>query len=179
LVTFQSGRGVRELETPVTEALLLLEREGKSGATSRYDGEDATLKQVAEMLGAVSVNSVVVFDDDPPDNEPRILPAQSQSSIGGAGALPTALAALFDKRDNQVKLDRSLAAERHLYVFMEDGGASAVLEGMWPLPASPADPAGVIDVLWVYCPSVSWLIFRTRPAADKWEKFVAATGAPA
>jgi hypothetical protein len=176
LVTFQSGSGVREMEAPVTEVLLRLEREGRDGATRRYDGDDPSLREVADRLQAVRVNSVFVFDHDPPDNEPRIFPAQSQSSIGGAGALPAALTAVLEKGDNQKKLARSNTDERHLYVFMEDGGASAVLEGMWPLPPSPEDPAGVIDTLWVYCPSVSGLVFRTRPADKQWEKFVALTG---
>jgi hypothetical protein len=63
---------------------------------------------------------------------------------------------------------------------MEDGGAGAVLEGMWLLPACPEDPAGVIDTLWVYCPSASsYLLFRTHPGGEEWEKFIAATGDPA
>lgn len=178
LATFQSGSGVREMEAPLTEVLLRLEREGVNGATSRYDGDDATLQEVAGILGGIRVNSVFVFDNDPPDNEPRIFPAQSQSSIGGAGALPAALSALFEKRDNQEKLARSETDERHLYVFMEDGGASAVLEGMWPPPASPEDPAGVIDTFWVYCPSASSYLFRTRPADGESQRFIAGTGEP-
>jgi hypothetical protein len=179
LVVFPSGIGVRELEAPVTEVLLRLEREGKDGATNSYGGDDATLREVAEALRAIRVNSVFVFDHEPPANEPRIFPAQSERSVGGAGALPAALTALFQKRDNQEKLARSKADERHLYVFMEDGGASAVLEGMWPLPASPEDPAGVIDTLWVYCPSASsYLLFRNRPGTDEWERFNTVTGEP-
>lgn len=176
LVVFPSGSDVRELEAPVTEVLLRLEKEGADGATSRYEGDDATLKEVADILREIPVNSVFVFDHDPPSNEPRIFPAQSEPSIGGAGALPAALAAVFEKADNQRKLARSETDERHLYVFIEDGGASAVLEGMWPLPAPPQDPTGVVDTLWVYCPSVSAYLFRTQPGGEEWERFIGLTG---
>lgn len=98
----------------------------------------------------------------------------------GAGDLVAALTALFEKRDNQEKLTRAQVDERHLYVFMEDGGASSVLEGAWPLPASPDDPEGVIDTLWIYSPSASsYLLFRNRPGTDEWEKFNTVTGDPA
>jgi hypothetical protein len=59
---------------------------------------------------------------------------------------------------------------------MEDGGAGAVLEGMWPLPPAPSDPEGVIDVLWVYSPSVSAYVFRVVPGSADWNRFVTATG---
>jgi hypothetical protein len=95
------------------------------------------------------------------------------------GDLVVALSALFEKRDNQQKLARAQADERHLYVFMEDGGANGVLEGAWPLPACPAGPEGVIDMLWVYSPSVSGYVFRTRPGSDEWEKYEALNGDPA
>jgi hypothetical protein len=179
LVVFPSGIGVREIEEPLTEVLLRLEGEGRSFATKRYEGDDEILIEIAELLNGLPVNSVSVFDPDPPAAEPRILLAQSDSSIGTAGALPAALATIFQKGDNQDKLARSRTDERHLYVFMEHGGASAVLEGAWPLPPCPEDPAGVIDTLWVYCPSVSSYLFRAHPGSDDWEKFIALTGDPA
>jgi hypothetical protein len=178
-VIFPTGIGLREIEEPLTEVLLRLEKEGKGWATKRYEGDDTTLTEVAEILSGLPVNSVSVFDPDPSPHEPRILLSQSDSSTGSAGALPAALAAVFKKGDNQQKLARAKADERHLYVFMEDNGASAVLEGAWPLPACPEEPTGVIDTLWVYCPSVSSHLFRTRPGSDKWERFIALTGVPA
>jgi hypothetical protein len=30
----------------------------------------------------------------------------------------------------------------------------------------------------VYCPSVSSYLFRTRPAGEEWERFIALTGEP-
>jgi hypothetical protein len=179
LVTFPSGIGIREIEAPLTEVLLRLEQEGIEGAERRYDGDDATLREVAEILGQLPVNSVFVFDPNPTEDEPRIFLAQSLSFRGGSGDLPAAITALFAKGDNQAKLARAECDERHLYVFMEDGGASAVLEGAWPLPACPPDPAEVIDTLWVYCPSVSGYLFRTRPGSEVWERFVTLTGDPA
>jgi hypothetical protein len=133
-VIFPPGIGLREIEEPLTEVLLRLEHEGKGWATKRYQGDDTTLTEVAEILSGLPVNSVSVFDPDPSPHEPRILLSQSDSSIGSAGALPAALAAVFQKGDNQQKLAGAQADERHLYVFMEDNGASAVLEGAWPLP---------------------------------------------
>jgi hypothetical protein len=176
LVVFPSGGDVRGLEAPVTEVLLRLEREERDEAMSHYEGDDQTLQEVAEALQASGINSVFVFDHDPPLTEPRIFPVQSERSIGGAGALPAALSAVLEKGDNQRKLARAKTDERHLYVFMEDGGASAVLEGMWPLPASPDDPTGVVDAIWIYCPSVSGYLFRITPGGQDWERFAALTG---
>jgi hypothetical protein len=82
----------------------------------------------------------------------------------------------LEKRDNQAKLAWAEADERHLYVFMEDGGAGAVLEGMWPLPPAPSDPESVIDLLWVYSPSASAYVFNTQPGSSDWKRFVATTG---
>jgi hypothetical protein len=122
------------------------------------------------------VSSVVVWEASPPSDQPRILVSQSEQQIGSDGSLPGALAAVFEKRDNQEKLSRADVDERHLYVFMENGGAGAVLEGVWPLPACPSDPEAVIDVLWVYSPSVSAYIFKTEPGGNVWTRFLVATG---
>lgn len=177
-VIFPTGIGLREIEEPLTKVLLRLEREDRSFASSRYQGDDATLTEIAETLKGLPVNSVSMWPDGSSD-EPRILLSQSDSSIGTAGALPAALDAVFLKDDNQRKLAEAEVDERHLYIFMEDNGAGAVLEGAWPLPACPEDPHGVIDTVWVYCPSVSSYLFRTHPGHDEWEKFIAPTGAPA
>jgi hypothetical protein len=178
-VVFPTGIGVREIEDPLTEVLLRLESEGRNFANRRYQGDDKILIEIAKILQRLPVNSVSVFDPDPPPAEPHILLSQSDSSIGTSGALPAALAAVFQKGDNQEKLARADTDERHLYVFMEHAGASAVLEGAWPLPACPEDPAGVIDTLWVYSPSVSSYLFRAHPGSDDWKKFIALTGDPA
>lgn len=173
-----TGGDIRALQPRLEGALARLERTGQEFATSRYDGEDATLREVAAELTDLRVNSVSLWEADPPRDQPRILVSQSDSSIGTAGALPAALAAVFEKGDNQEKLARAEVDARHLYVFMEDGGAGAVLEGAWPLPECPADPAGVIDTVWVYSPSVSAYLFCVRPGTDAWRKYVAATGEP-
>ena len=178
-VVFPSGIGLREIEEPLTETLRRLEREGRSQATRRYEGEDAILSEVANVLGELNVSAVQVWDPEPGADLPRILLSQSDTWVGGVGDLVVALAALFEKRDNQKKLVRAHVDERHLYVFMEDGGANGVLEGAWPLPACPPDPEGVIDTLWVYSPSASSYVFRTQPGSEHWEKFVALTGDPA
>jgi hypothetical protein len=176
-VVFPTGVSIRKLERRLEELLTRLEAEGKTSATSDYEGEDATLGEVAAVLRELRVNSVNVWEESPPSDQPRILLSQSQRVIGTAGALPGAIAAVFERGDNQEKLARAEADERHLYVFMEDAGSGAVLEGMWPLPACPADPADVIDTVWVYSPSVSAYLFRTRPGSAECERFIAATGA--
>jgi hypothetical protein len=178
-VIFPSGADLWEMDEPLTELLRRLEREGIEGVTRRYDGDDATQREVAQVLGALNISTVWVWDAEPDADAPRILPSQSDTWVGGLGDLSAALTALFEKRDNQQKLARAKADERHLYVVMEDGGANGVLEGVWPLPACPPDPEGVIDTLWVYSASVSSLVFRVRPGTEQWEKFVSVTGEPA
>jgi hypothetical protein len=178
-VVVPTGIGISELQPRLGELLARLEAEGKDGVASNFDGDDATLTDVAAALRDLRVNSVNLWDESPPEGQPHILLSQSMRVIGTAGALPGAIAAVFEKDDNQQKLERADADERHLYVVLEDGGSAAVLEGVSPLPACPADPKGVIDTLWVYSPSVSAYLFRTRPGTADWERFVAATGAPA
>ena len=175
-VVVPTGIGIRELQPRLAEVLARLEGEKKTEATSRYNGDDAILRDAAAVLTDLRVNTVIVWEESPPDDQPRVLISQSERQVGTAGSLPGALASVFEKRDNQAKLARAEADERHLYVFMEDGGAGAVLEGMWPLPAAPSDPEGVIDVLWVYSPSVSAYIFMTEPGSADWTRFIAATG---
>jgi hypothetical protein len=176
-VIFTSGRGIREIEAALQAILERLESEGHDMATTRYEGNDASLVETANALRDLGVSSVSVWDAEPDPDEPRIVLSQATSSIGTAGALTAAIEAVFEKRDNQTKLERAERDERHLYVLMEHDGASAVLEGVWPLPASPADPTSVIDVLWVYSPSSSSRLFRTRPGAQEWECFSTHTGA--
>jgi hypothetical protein len=181
-VIFPSGADLRAMEAPLTELLHRLEREGKAdGVNRRYDGPDANLREAAARLAEIGVSTVTVWEVEPDEDAPRILLSQSDTWVGGAGDLVAALTALFEKRDNQEKLARAEVDERHLYVFMEDGGASSVLEGAWPnLPTSPGDPHAVVDTLWIYSPSASSsLLFRNRPGTNEWERFNTATGEPA
>jgi hypothetical protein len=176
LVVIATGIGIRELHPALEETLRVLETENRSELTVRYDGDDTRLKDAAAKLLQLGVRSVTVFDPDPAPDEPRVLLAQSDSSIGGSGALPTALARVLAKGDNQAKLATADCDERHLYVFVEDGNAGAVLAGQWPLPECPPDPHGVLDAIWVYSPSVSGRLFRVRPGTSDWSRFEMTTG---
>jgi hypothetical protein len=175
-IVLPTGTGIRDLQPRLEELLARLEAEGADSATSDYDGDDPVLSEIAAGLAGLRVNSVNVWIAAAPDDQPRLLISQSERRIGTAGSLPGAIAAVFEKRDNQEKLARAEADERHLYVFMDDGGAGAVLEGMWPLPAAPSDPEGVIDALWVYSPSVSSYVFVTEAGTSDWRRLVASTG---
>jgi hypothetical protein len=177
-VVFRSGADLRPMEEPLTELLQRLEREGRDRATERYEGDEPTLREVAQLLRDLNISGVQVWDVGLDEDAPRILLSQSQTWVGGVGDLVAALTALFQKRDNQEKLARAQVDERHLYVFMEDGGASAVLDGAWPLPACPPDPEGSVDMLWVYSASASGIVFRVRPGTEDWEKFSSLTGQP-
>jgi hypothetical protein len=178
-VVVPSGVGIRDLQPGLDEVLAQLEREGRTSATSRYEGDDEVLREAADVLRELRVNSVSVWDESPPEEQPRILISQSERTIGTSGALPAALTAVFDKGDNQEKLAQADCDERHLYVFMENGGAGVVLDDQWPLPGCPPDPAGVIDVVWVYSPARSAYLFETRPGSAEWSRFIMATGDPA
>lgn len=174
-VIFDSGSGIREMEAPLHEILKRLESDDHRWATASYDLDDVPLIKTANALKKLGVSSVEVWDNDPDPDEPRIVLSQSKSTIGTAAALIAAIEAVFEKDDNQKKLKQAESDQRHLYVFMEHDGASAVLERLWPLPASPLDPTGVIDVLWVYSPSASHRLFRTSPGASEWERFTTHT----
>lgn len=178
LVVVVSGGDIRELEG-IDELLGRLEAAGVTSFSRRYDGEDSELGEIAEALGKLDVNSANVWGTAPEadDDEPRVLVVQSERVIGTMGSLAAAVTAVFSKSDNQTKLKNAKADERHLYVFMEDGGASAVLQGAWPFDECPPDPQGVIDTLWIYSPSMSAYIFRVQPGTAEWQRFVAATGA--
>lgn len=171
-----TGGEIRALQPRLEEVLAQLEAAGRTSATSRYEGNEALLRAIAATLAELRVSSASIWEHDPSADQPKILVSQSDSRIGTAGALPAAITAVFGKRDNQEKLARADTDERHLYVFMEDGGAGVVLQDLWPLPDCPPDPADVIDALWIYSPTVSAYLFRARPGSGEWSKYVAATG---
>lgn len=175
-VLFRTGTLIRPLERRLADLLAHLEGQGLTRATSRYDGGDRSLHEAATALGELGVSAVEVWQKEPPQGVRRILLAQTGSGIGTAGALPLAITALFEKRDNQEKLARADCDERHLYAMLEDHGSSAALEAVWPLPTCPADPARVIDVLWVWSPSVSGVLFRVGPGTSDWKRFNSVDG---
>jgi hypothetical protein len=176
LVVVPTGTSIRDLQPRLDEQLGTLEATGHTTLSIPYDGANRTLATVAKALADLKVNSVNTWGEPPPDDEPRVLLVQSERVIGTAGALPAAVAAVLQKDDNQKKLAKAECDQRHLYVFMENRGAGAVLEGAWPLPECPADPAKVIDVVWVYSPSDSAYLFRVPPGTADWKRFTAATG---
>ena len=116
-VLFPTGTRVRQLERPLTELLARLEEQGLTRATSRYDGEDRGLQEIATALAEQGISSVDVWQETPP----RACGASSfrtpRAGIGTAGALPAAIAALFEKSDNQEKLAKAECNERHLYAI--------------------------------------------------------------
>lgn len=175
-VLFPMGTQVKLLDQPLTDLLGRLEAQGLTEAASRYDGEDPCLHEIATALADLGVSSVVVWQESPPNGVRRILLLQTGSGIGTAGALPAAIVALFDRRDNQQKLANANCDERHLYAMLEDNGSGAVLEGVWPLPRCPADPVGVIDVLWVWSPSISGILFGVEPGTSRWQRFDSVSG---
>jgi hypothetical protein len=177
-VLFPTGTRIRQLERPLTDLLARLEEQGLTRATSRYDGKDRGLQEIATALAGLSVSSVDVWQEEPPEGVRRILLSQTESGIGTAGALPAAITALFDKRDNQEKVANADCDERHLYAKLEDHGSGAVLEGVWPLPTCPTDPARVIDVLWAWSPSISGVLFRVEPGTSDWRRFNSPSGDP-
>jgi hypothetical protein len=177
-VLFPTGTRIGPLERALTDLLARLEDQALTRATSRYDGRDRALQEVATPLAELGVSSVDVWQEEPPEGVRCILLLQTESGIGNAGALPAALAALFDKRDNQEKLAGADCDERHLYAVLEDHGSGAVLEGLWPLPPCPADPAGVIDVLWAWSPSISGVLFSVEPGTSDWSRFSSVSGTP-
>jgi hypothetical protein len=177
-VLFPTGTRIRPLERPLIELLSRLEAQGLTRATSRYDGEDRGLQEIAAALAELGVSSADVWQEEPPEDVRRILLSQTGSGIGTAGALPAAITALFDKRDNHEKLARADCDERHLYAMLEEHGSGAVLEGLWPLPQCPSDPARVINVLWVWSPSVSGVLFIVEPVTSDWQRFNSVDGTP-
>ena len=102
----------------------------------------------------------------------RATPASERQGLCQRPSRPS-----FKKSDNQAKLARAECDEKHLYVRFDDQGSGAVLE---ELAASdcPADPAGVIDVLWAWSPSISSHLFNVQPGTDAWERFNSVTGEP-
>jgi hypothetical protein len=177
-VLFPTGTRIRPLERPLTALLARLEEQGLTRAANRYDGKDPGLREIATTLAELGVTEADVWQETPPKGVRRILLLQTESSMGTAGALPAAITALFNKRDNQEKLAKADCDERHLYATLEDHGSGAVLEGVWPLPTCPADPAGVIDVLWVWSPSLSSVVFRVEPGTSAWRRFNSVDGTP-
>ena len=178
-VVIQTGIGIRELQPALEEALVLLESTGADGIDVVESSTDSpALKTAIEGLRRLGVRSTWVLKENPVADEPRIVLLQSERTIGTAGSLPSGLTCVFARGDNQRKLDVEGYDERHLYVFVLDGGAAAVLQGLWPLPPCPEDPAGVIDTLWVYSPSASTFLFRVTPGTEDWERFVVANGEP-
>ena len=175
----QAGTSPRSLDPRLSALLARLEAKGMAWASESYDGDVQAYGEIADELKELGIEEAGVWDDEPSEDQDRIVLVQSRRDIGTAGSLPAATRSVFAKTDNQRKLAQADTDERHLYVYLEDGGASAVLERVWPLPACPPDPEGVVDLLWVFSPSVSTYLFRVRPGTGAWEKFNSGSGQPA
>lgn len=175
-VILPTGIGVRDLPPPLEALLENLESVGIQHIAESYSGDDELLLDAAKELRQMRVNSVTVWTDDPVEGQTRILVSQSERRVGTDGALPAALVEVFAKGDNQEKLARAQTDERHLYVFMEDGGAGTVLEGGLFLPPCPADPQDVIDAVWIFSPSASSYLFRVTPGEIDWTRYSSITG---
>lgn len=176
-VVVPTGSDIRRVSRSVEALLRDAEAVGVDSLSQRYRGDDEALAALAARLIKEGIEEAWVWEKAPPKGQPRVLLHQSRQDIGTAGSLPSAIATLFEtKPDNQEKLRRATCDEHHLYVFLEDGGAAAVLEGLWPLPACPPDPADVLDCLWLYTPSLSGYLFRVRPGTEDWCRFLASTG---
>jgi hypothetical protein len=174
-VIVATGVQMKPLESRLETLLATLEANDHSFASDAYVGDDLVLHEVSKGFRELGVNEAVVWDSLDVD-EGRIVLSQSLRAIGTAGALSAAIQAVFDKGDNQPKLARADADERHLYVYVDAVGAEAVIEGVWPLPPSPTDPHGVIDVLWLYSPATSSYVYKTTPGSGGWERYDAVTG---
>ena len=174
-VIVATGVQMKPLESRLETLLATLEANNHTFASDAYEGDDPVLREVREGFCELGVNEAVVWDSLDVD-EGRIVLSQSLRAIGTVGALSAAIQAVFDKGDNQPKLVRADADERHLYVYLDAVGAEAVIEGVWPLPSSPTDPQGVVDVLWLYSPATSSYIYKTAPGSSAWERYDAVTG---
>lgn len=136
--------------------------------------------RASRSLARLGVESAVLWNPSPPSGVPKILLSQSFSVIGEHTSLPDALRRVLARTDNQDKLAAAEADARHLYVFMHDRAAANGLRGIWPLPACPPDPRGVVDMIWVFAPwASSAYLHRVVPGSDQWKRFVTATGEPA
>ena len=132
----------------------------------------------ARALLRLGVDHAVRMTTTPPSDEPKITFTVAWDVVAGPEALPSALARVFARGDNQRKLDVAADVdERHLYVLLNDRGASAALYPVWTIPACPPDPEAVVDTLWVYAPlTSSAFLHRVTPGAAEWQHYVLATG---
>lgn len=131
----------------------------------------------ARALLKLGVDAAIRWNVDPPAGEPKILVSVSWSVVAGPEALPSALARVLARGDNQQKLAAADVDERHLYVLLNDWGAAAALRPIWTIPACPPDPDSVLDAIWVYAPSESSAyVHRVTPGDDEWRHYVMATG---
>jgi len=134
----------------------------------------------ARALLRLGVDSTIRMTTDPPSDEPKIVFTVAFDVVAGPEELPNALSRVLERGDNQGKL--AVAAdvdERHLYVLLNDRGASAALYPVWTIPPCPPDPDGVVDTLWVYAPlTSSAYLHRVTPGTADWQHYMMATGEP-
>jgi hypothetical protein len=181
-VVFDNRASVRALAPLIEPALRSLERAGfESLAHARLARiGDATADAGCSRfetgpLGAV--HSAEVWTESGSTEAPKILLAQAEAVISNSQTFNTAIASLFaHARDNQAKLAAAMAEERHLFVSIEDHTVGAAIAAAWPLPPCPPDPAGIVDVVWIYALSSSGWLFRGSPGSPDWFRYVAATG---
>jgi hypothetical protein len=176
-VTVSAKATIAKLSTVALEATLRdFEEQGLDYVDTRgvypWYGDPA-----AQALLRLGVDAAIRWNVDPPADEPKIIISASWSVVAGPEALPSALARVFGRGDNQQKLAAADVDERHLYVLLNDWGAAAALRPVWTIPACPPDPDGVVNALWVYAPSESSAyVHRVTPGAAEWQHYVIATG---
>jgi hypothetical protein len=175
-VQVSSGTRIPDLQPGLNALLISLEERGQDSASSRYLGDDPTLRHAASVLENLGVRFVGRLHYEPAEDAERLILTQAKEWAGTAASLTHALEAVFEKTDNQAKLADADADERHLFVLIEDEAAAGRFQTSAPLPQCPHDPERVIDVLWVQSFFVPSRVFRTRPGSTEWASFDVGTG---
>jgi hypothetical protein len=130
LVHIDTKTRVSTLEEAAIEAALLdFERQGLEAVSSR--GASPYGDPAAFTLARLRVESVVLWDPNPPNDVPKIVLASSFSVIGGNASLPEALQRVLARTDNQDKLAAAEADQRHLYIRIDDRDYRSLPSAPW------------------------------------------------
>ena len=173
---------IKELQPDLEAFLAHLEGAGIAWFKSTDDPHakplDDPIKREIAQWRQRGVQEASVLAKEPRVDAPRILLAQSEEQVDvSAAALPDAIQQVFDKGDNQPKLKKAEADERHLFIWVSDWSASGALELPSEPPPCPPDPQGIVDIVWLYSGGTSWAIYRAAPGG-RWERFHDGTGEP-